>query len=93
MLYSVSIEHSADRELRAIPTNDRIRIVGTIAKLLRHEPTKESKSRIKKLRQPAAAVYRLRVGEYRVFYDVVGSQVMVLHVCHKNDCSEYYGDT
>lgn len=59
-------------------------ILGTV-------PTRESASRIKKLRQPAASVYRLRVGDYRVFYDVIGDEVTVLHVRHRSESDDLYG--
>lgn len=81
----------ADAELRVVPVFYRRQIARTIAELLRTEPERESRSRIKRLIQPAASVYRLRVGDYRVFYDVEGSAVTVLQVRHKNDMEELYG--
>ena len=45
---------------------------------LTHEPTKVSKSRIKKLRGLSQPQYRLRAGDIRVFYDVTETQVQVL---------------
>ena len=42
---------------------------------LRFEPTKLSKSRIKRLRGLEQPQYRLRVGEIRVFYDVTETEV------------------
>jgi mRNA-degrading endonuclease RelE of RelBE toxin-antitoxin system len=47
---------------------------------LRHEPTKTSRSRIKRLRGMARPQYRLRVEEVRVFCDVSGSDVQVLAI-------------
>lgn len=51
---------------------------------LRHEPTKESKSRIKRLRALDHPQYRLRIDEYRVFYDVTEALVMVLAIVSKD---------
>jgi mRNA interferase RelE/StbE len=48
-----------------------------------NEPTKTSRSRIKRLRGLSKPQYRLRVEEVRVFYDVVGSTVEVLAIVPK----------
>jgi mRNA-degrading endonuclease RelE of RelBE toxin-antitoxin system len=50
---------------------------------LRHEPTKISKSRIKRLRGLSRPQYRLRVGEIRVFYDVGPGEVQILAIVTK----------
>lgn len=61
-------------------------------KHLRHDPTKESRSRIKRLRGIHNPDYRLRVGDYRVFYavDERRRRVDVLRVMHKNETQSYY---
>src|SRR5438046_9290414 len=45
---------------------------------LRHEPTKISKSRIKRLRGVSRPQYRLRVNEIRAFYDLKETTVEIL---------------
>jgi mRNA-degrading endonuclease RelE of RelBE toxin-antitoxin system len=52
---------------------------------LRHQPAKESKSRIKRLRQMRRPQYRLRVDEIRVFYDIHGPTVEVLAIVPKSE--------
>ena len=91
MKYRIRIVEDADAELRAVPIFHRRRIAQAIAALLGSEPERESKSRIKRLIQPAASVYRLRVGGYRVFYDVEDDVVTVLHIRHKQDTKDLYG--
>jgi mRNA interferase RelE/StbE len=56
---------------------------------LTHEPTKVSKSRIKKLRGLSQPQYRLRVGDIRVFYDVTETQVQVLAIVAKADAQTW----
>ena len=90
MRYTILIAFATDRELREILVYHRRQISETIAQLLSTEPKKESRSRIKRLRGPTSAVYRLRAGDFRVFYDVKGSTVTILHVRHKNRCAEFY---
>ena len=91
MKYRIRIVEDADVELRTVPVFHRRRIAQTIAKLLGADPKQESKSRIKRLIQPAASVYRIRVGDYRVFYDVEDDVVTVLHIRHKQDTKDLYG--
>jgi len=59
---------------------------------LQHEPTKVSRTRIKRLRGISEPGYRLRVGDYRVFYGVDEDRrrVMVLRVMHKDETHSYY---
>jgi len=52
---------------------------------LRYEPTKVSRSRIKRLRSMAHPEYRLRLDKYRVFYDVDAEHVVVLAIVPKKD--------
>jgi mRNA interferase RelE/StbE len=50
---------------------------------LRFEPSKVSKSRIKRLRGLSYPQYRLRVDDVRVFYDVTETTVEVLAIIPK----------
>ena len=91
MRYTIRIVADADHELRGLPAFYRSHVAEMIARVLTNEPMRESMSRVKRLVQPAASVYRLRVGDYRVFYDIEGLTVTVLHIRHKRDCGELYG--
>ena len=70
---------------RALPTPARTGLKEAIRRHLTHEPTKVSKSRIKRLRGLRQPQFRLRVGNIRVFYDVTETQVQVLAVVTKAD--------
>jgi mRNA interferase RelE/StbE len=56
---------------------------------LRHEPQKTSRSRIKRLRGLSRPQYRLRVGDVRVFYDVVNRVVEVLAIISKSETTSW----
>ena len=56
---------------------------------LRHEPTKTSRSRIKRLRGLRRPQYRFRVDEVRVFYDVSGSTVEILAIVNKPEAESW----
>jgi mRNA-degrading endonuclease RelE of RelBE toxin-antitoxin system len=56
---------------------------------LRHEPTKISRSRIKRLRGLLKPQYRLRLDDLRVFYDVEGRVVSVLAILPKSQAADW----
>jgi hypothetical protein len=57
---------------------------------LRHQPTKGSKSGIKRLRGFSHPQYRLRVrDDIRVFYDVTEEAVQVLAIVPKSDADAW----
>ena len=56
----------------------------TIERHLSYEPTRTSKSRIKRLHGISRPQYRLLVGEIRVFYDVVAKTVEILAIVPKS---------
>jgi mRNA-degrading endonuclease RelE of RelBE toxin-antitoxin system len=89
--YRIRIVAGADHDLRRLPVFCRRQVAQAVSNHLGTGPTRESASRIKRLRQPAASVYRLRVGGYRVFYDVSGDDVTVLLVRHRSQTSGLYG--
>jgi mRNA-degrading endonuclease RelE of RelBE toxin-antitoxin system len=49
-----------------------------------------ARSRIKRLRGQQDTTYRLRVGDYRVFYDIDNRVVAVVAVLHKRDTPAFY---
>ena len=83
MRYEILLAPSAVRELRALPAHDRARVKEEIERHLRHEPTKLSKSRIKRLRGLSRPQFRLRTDDIRVFYDVTDTTVQILAIISK----------
>ena len=83
MRHEIILAPSAIRELGALRADVRGRVRDGIERHLRHEPTKISRSRIKRLRGLDRPQYRLRVDEVRVFYDVEKDTVQVLAIVPK----------
>ena len=73
----------------AIKAQVRSQVREALETHLRHEPLKESKSRIKRLRGVRRPGYRLRIGEIRVFYDVSEDTVEVLAIVPKSKANEW----
>jgi mRNA-degrading endonuclease RelE of RelBE toxin-antitoxin system len=83
MRHEIVLAPSAVRELRALPPYVRTQVRDALERHLRHEPTRLTRSRIKRLRGLEQPRYRLRIGDVRVFYDVAGDRVEVLAVVSK----------
>ncbi len=79
-------------DLRRLSARDRAKVRDAMEVHLRHEPTKVSRSRIKRLRGLSRPQYRLRVDELRVFYDVMGDEVHVLAIVSKSDADAWVAE-
>lgn len=89
MRHEIILAPEAADDLRRVKANIRTGIKEGIEQHLRHEPTKASKSRIKRLRGLSRPQYRLRIDEVRVFYDVADNVVEVLGIVAKSDADEW----
>ncbi len=89
MRFEIRLAREAARQLLALPAYHRATIRAALETHLRHEPMKTSKSRIKRMRGLSRPQYRLRVDEFRVFYDLVGQEVQVLAIVSKAEAAEW----
>lgn len=85
MPFDLILSPQAAASLKALPARLRSTVREAIEIHLRHEPTKTSRSRIKRLRGLRQPQYRLRVGEVRVFYDIVDTIVEILAIVAKSE--------
>ena len=89
MRFQIILAPEAIEDLRRLKANQRTAIKEALETHLRHEPTKTSRSRIKRLRGIARPQYRLRVEEVRVFYDISGSTVEILAIVPKLEAESW----
>lgn len=89
MRYEIILAAEAVEDLRHLKSNVRAEVKDAIERHLRHQPTKTSKARIKRLQGLARPQFRLRVGDVRVFYDVEGREVHVLAIVAKAKAEEW----
>jgi mRNA-degrading endonuclease RelE of RelBE toxin-antitoxin system len=87
--YEIVLAPGAAQGLRALRAHERAEVRDALEEHLRHEPTKVTRSRIKRLRGLRRPQYRLRVGEIRVFYDVLETTVEVLAILSKEQASSW----
>ena len=91
MKHAIILSPEAIEDLRRLNASIRTQVKEALEIHLRHEPLKESKSRIKRLRGVRRPGYRLRIGEIRVFYDVSDDTVEVLAIVPKSKASDWLG--
>ena len=89
MRYEIVLAPGAVEDLKSLRSNIRPPVKDAIETHLRHEPTKLSRSRIKRLQSLEQPQYRLRVGDVRVFYDVTGKRVEILAIVAKADAEDW----
>ena len=87
MRYEIILAPEAVEDLRKLKAHLRVEVRDAIERHLRYEPKKASKSRIKRLRGIRRPRYRLRVGEIRVFYDVMERSVEILAIVEKSQAA------
>ena len=98
MVYRIEVAPAADDDLAGMKAFHRAEVLDAIDEHLTHTPTIVSRSRIKRLHLLDSPAYRLRVGDYRVYYDVdeASTAVMVLRILSKAASVDYLqriGDT
>lgn len=89
MPFEIVLAPEAVEDFKSMRANVRAEIRVALETHLRHEPERVSRSRIKRLRALRQPQYRLRVGEVRVFYDVIGATVQVLAIVDKKDAKSW----
>ena len=68
-------------DLRRLPANVRERILTAVEKRLGQAPDQYGQ----RLRQSLHGYWKLRVGDHRVVYEIVGGEVRVYGVLHRRD--------
>jgi mRNA interferase RelE/StbE len=90
MRYVIVLAPEAVEDLNDLEANVRAAVHDALERHLRHQPTKVSKSRIKRLRGLSHPQYRLRVADdIRVFYDVTAEVVQVLAIVPKSEAEAW----
>lgn len=82
-VFELRFAASVANDLKKLRARERQRILNEIDRKLSHEPTRPTKHRkqLRKLVPPFEAVppiWQLRVGDYRVFYDVAEEERQVV---------------
>lgn len=93
MKYRVVFAPEAVEHLRELEARSRAQVRDALERHLLYQPTRVSRSRIKRLRGTRRPQYRLRVESVRVFYDVREDQVEILAIVEKSKAAEWLKKT
>jgi mRNA-degrading endonuclease RelE of RelBE toxin-antitoxin system len=69
-MFEIKFTEGAIEDLRLLKRAERRKILAELESQLTHEPTVETRNR-KRLRPNRLAEWELRIGRFRIFYDVV----------------------
>ena len=89
MRFEIMLAPDAGKSLQRLPARIRSEVRDALERHLRFEPTKTSKSRIKRLRGLRQPQYRLRGNDIRVFYDVTETSVEILAIIEKQEAQAW----
>jgi mRNA-degrading endonuclease RelE of RelBE toxin-antitoxin system len=88
-MFQIVFKPLAIRQLKKMKRYYAGIIVNAIETRLSNEPEKTHGS-IKHLRGRQEATFRLRVQNYRVFYDVIEDRVEIIQILHKSETMSFY---
>ena len=87
--FRIVFSHSAQREIEELEIQDALQLARDIKTYLEGSPFPIGKTRIKKLTGFDPPVYRLRSGDYRVYYRIISREVVILAITHKKDSEKH----
>lgn len=79
MRYEIEFKRRSVKDLKGVPSNDHRQIVARI------EAMKDDLAGDVKKLTNFSPEYRLRVGDYRVLFEVDGSKIIVYRIKHRKD--------
>jgi len=89
-MFKIVFKREAIRQLKKIKRYHARAITDAIESDLGEEPEKATRTSIKRLRRRQQATFRLRVEDYRVFYDVIENRVEIVQILHKSETRLFY---
>jgi len=83
--FGIIFSPPAQREIEGLEPDYALQIAKDIKTYLEISPLPFGKSRIKKLTGFHPPLYRLRSGDFRAYYRIISTDVVVLAITHKKD--------
>jgi len=87
--YRIVLTENAREDFDALDARGRATVRDAMRVHLTRELTKQSKSRIKRLRDLRHPQFRLRVEDIRVFYDVTDEDVVIIAIMSKEKTMQW----
>ena len=89
-MFRIEFKPQSVKDLKKIKCYHATAIVDAIERHLAQEPERFTRGSIKRLRGQQQTTFRLRVREYRVFYDVPEDRVEIVRIFHKAETTTFY---
>jgi mRNA-degrading endonuclease RelE of RelBE toxin-antitoxin system len=89
VVHRIVITTNAAEDFKSLDARRRAAVRDALKIHLTHEPTKESKSRIERLKDITTPQYRLRIDDLRVFYSVIGTDVIIQGIVSKEGANQW----
>lgn len=83
--FEVIFSPSAQRELERLKVDIALQLIKSMKTYLETSPLPFGKTRIKKLTGFDPPLYRLRSGDFRVYYRILSRKIIILSITHKKD--------
>jgi mRNA-degrading endonuclease RelE of RelBE toxin-antitoxin system len=83
--FKILFSPAAQRDIERFETEDVLQLVRDIQNHLQISPLPFGKSRIKKMSGFAPPLYRLRSGNFRAYYRIDHTNIVILSITHKKD--------
>ena len=83
--FKVILSPSVEKEIENLETVDAIQLAKDIKLYLEISPLPFGKTRIKKLTGFEPTLYRMRSGDFRIYYRIVSNEVIILAITNKKD--------
>jgi len=87
--FKIALTAAAERDLAALESEHALQIAGDIQDYLEINPIPLGKPRLKKLSGFVPPLYRLRSGDFRVFYRIERVQIVILAIMQKKDSERF----
>lgn len=87
--YRVVLTDNAIEDFKALDAGWRTIVREALRIHLTHEPRKESRSRIKRIKDLNHPQYRLKIDGIRIFYDVIDEEVVIVAIMTKEKTDEW----
>jgi addiction module RelE/StbE family toxin len=89
----IQFKPEAVNDLKRIRRYHAAAIVDAIERHLTEEPERITRGSIKRLRGRQQATFRLRIADYRVFYDVGEDRVEIVRILHTAETRSFYQES
>jgi mRNA-degrading endonuclease RelE of RelBE toxin-antitoxin system len=87
--FRVIFSPSAQRGMEGLQIDDALQLAKDIKSYLETSPLPFGKTRIKKLTGFVPPLYRMRSGDFRVYYRIISKAVIILAITHRKDSEKF----